>query len=75
MEHEVGAKPMLPPGTTCDQFVLQKMLSGGGFGQIFEASIYGSSNEKSVVKVEGQNAMVLLIYFCFRGGFSSFAEE
>ncbi|EFP10822.1 hypothetical protein CRE_11558 [Caenorhabditis remanei] len=58
MEHQAGAQAMLPPGTRCDQFILQKMLSVGGFGQIFEAGTIGNSREKSVVKVEAKTAMV-----------------
>uniref|UniRef100_A0A1I7UCR9 Protein kinase domain-containing protein n=1 Tax=Caenorhabditis tropicalis TaxID=1561998 RepID=A0A1I7UCR9_9PELO len=53
---------MLSSGTKCDQFVLEKMLSVGGFGQIFEAEIIGNSREKSVVKVEAQTAMFQLLF-------------
>lgn len=62
MEHQAGAQPMLKPGTVCDQFVLQKMLSVGGFGQIFEAAVKGNLRERSVVKVEAQTAMFQLLF-------------
>ncbi|CAI2349969.1 unnamed protein product [Caenorhabditis sp. 36 PRJEB53466] len=63
MEHEAGAAPMLQPGTCCAQFRLQKMLSVGGFGQVFEASVVGTrGEEKSVVKVEAQAALFQLLF-------------
>uniref|UniRef100_A0A8R1DY46 Protein kinase domain-containing protein n=1 Tax=Caenorhabditis japonica TaxID=281687 RepID=A0A8R1DY46_CAEJA len=62
MEHQAGAAPMLPPGTHCDQYLLRKMLSVGGFGQVFEAQTIGREQEKSVVKVEAQTAMFQLLY-------------
>lgn len=58
MEHQQGAAPILPPGTRFDQFQLERMLSVGGFGQVFEARVISGYGGESVVKVEAQTAMV-----------------